>query len=87
MFRCRHAQTGKLYAIKEFKNKYQTKKKAFECKEIQILLTMDEHTRKTGRSSPYIMRAESIHFENKRVYAVFELMEMSLTQFMRKRSK
>ena len=68
-----------MYAIKEFKNKYPSKKKAFECKEIQILLTMEEYTQKTGRFCPYIMKADAIHFENKKVYAVFELMEMSLT--------
>ena len=33
------------------------------------------------------MKAESIEYENSRLYVIFELMEMSLTQFMRKRSK
>jgi hypothetical protein len=33
------------------------------------------------------MKSEAIHYDNKRVYAVFELMDMSLTQYMRKRSK
>lgn len=40
---------------------------------------MEEYTRKTGKQCPFIMKTEAIHFENKRIYAVFELMEMSLT--------
>lgn len=30
VYKCRNIKTGKLYAIKKFKNKYSTKKKAFE---------------------------------------------------------
>jgi len=30
VFECTHVKTGKVYAIKKFKNKYQSKKKAFE---------------------------------------------------------
>ena len=34
VFRCRNVETGKYYAIKKFKNKFQTKKKAFDQREI-----------------------------------------------------
>jgi serine/threonine protein kinase len=34
VYKCRHLKTGKFYAIKKFKNKFQTKKKAFEQREI-----------------------------------------------------
>jgi serine/threonine protein kinase len=33
------------------------------------------------------MRAERIEFENRRLYLVFELMDMTLTQFIRKRGR
>ena len=36
---------------------------------------------------PYVMKAERIEFENRRLYLVFELMDMSLTQFIRKRGR
>ena len=34
VYRCRHIATGKVYAVKKFKNKFQSKKKAFEQREI-----------------------------------------------------
>ena len=34
VFKCRHLKTGKTVAIKKFKNKYTTKKKAFDQREI-----------------------------------------------------
>jgi serine/threonine protein kinase len=37
VYKCRSVKNGKYYAIKKFKNKYSTKKKAFEQREIQIL--------------------------------------------------
>ena len=37
VFKCRHIKTGKICAIKKFKNKYTSKKKAFDQREIQIL--------------------------------------------------
>lgn len=87
VFRCRHIKTGKRYAIKEFKNKFSNRKKAFETREIQILMKLEEASQKKGYHCPFILKAEQIEFENKRVYAVFELMDMSLTQYLRKRSK
>lgn len=60
VYRCRHVKTKKLYAIKEFKNKYPNQKKAFECREIQILTIMEDYARKKGRACPFIMKAESI---------------------------
>ena len=32
VFKCRHIKSGKVYAIKKFKNKYTSKKKAFDDK-------------------------------------------------------
>jgi len=32
--KCKHVKTGKEFAVKKFKNKYQTKKKAFDQREI-----------------------------------------------------
>ena len=72
-------QTGKLYAIKEFKNKFTNRKRAFEMREIQILQIFEQAFQRRGYHCPFIMKAEAIEFENKRAYAVFELMEMSLT--------
>jgi len=40
-----------------------------------------------GAHCPYVMKAERIAFENKRLYLLFPLMEMSLTQFIRKKAK
>jgi len=43
--------------------------------------------KKRGQFCPFVMKAEAIEYDNKRLYIVFELMEMTLTQFMRKRLK
>jgi serine/threonine protein kinase len=37
VFKARHIKTGKVVAIKKFKNKFANKKKAFDQREIQIL--------------------------------------------------
>jgi serine/threonine protein kinase len=87
VYRCKHIKTGKRYAIKEFKNKFSNRKKAFEMREIQILQKIEECSKAKGSHCPFILKADRIEFENKRAYAVFELMDMSLTQFLRKRSK
>lgn len=79
VYRCRHIKSGKRYAIKEFKNKYANRKKAFDMREIQILHRMEQAANQKGFHCPYIMKAEHIEFENKRAYAIFELMDMSLT--------
>lgn len=36
---------------------------------------------------PFVMKAERIEYENRRLYLVFEKMDMSLTQYIRKRGK
>lgn len=56
-------------------------------REIQILLRLEQASKAKGYHCPFILKAEHIEFENKRAYAIFELMEMSLTQFLRKRLK
>jgi serine/threonine protein kinase len=76
VYRCRSVKNGKYYAIKKFKNKYPTKKKAFEQREIQILQRFDQNKR---THCPYIMKAERIEYDNQRLYLVFECMDMSLT--------
>lgn len=37
VYSCKHVKSGKEFAVKKFKNKYNSKKKAFELREIQIL--------------------------------------------------
>lgn len=37
-----------------------------------------------GMFSPYIMKAHRIEYENRKLFIVFDLMEMSLTQFIKK---
>ena len=34
---------------------------------------------------PFVMKADRIEFENKRLYLVFENMDMTLTQYIRKK--
>jgi|TARA_B110000305_G_C18910458_1_gene390484 serine/threonine protein kinase len=34
VYKCRHVKTGKEYAVKKFNNKYTTKRKAFEQREV-----------------------------------------------------
>jgi serine/threonine protein kinase len=88
VYKCRHVKTGKEYAVKKFKNKYPTKKKAFDQREIQVLQRFDQvEKRNRDAHCPYVMKAERIEFENRRLYLVFELMDMSLTQFIRKRGR
>ena len=87
VYRCRHIKTGKLYAIKEFKHKYNSRKKAMECKEIQIMAKFDQAEKVNKYHCPYILKAETVEYDNRKLYAIFELMEMSLTQFLRKRAK
>jgi hypothetical protein len=58
-----------------------------QCKEVQILQIFENASKIRGRHCPFIMKAEKIEFENKRLYVVLELMEMTLTQFLRKRLK
>jgi len=88
VFRCRHLKTGKYYAIKKFKNKFQSKKKAFDQREIQILERFEEISKRGSIGHcPYVMKAERIEFENRKLYIVFEMMDMSLTQYIKKKGK
>lgn len=105
VYRCRHVATGKVYAVKKFKNKFQSKKKAFEQREIQILQRFDEieargkdagspagnqiagYGSRGGGHCPFVMKAERIEFENRKLYIVFEMMDMSLTQYIKKRGR
>lgn len=43
----------------------------------------------TGRGGhcPFVMKAERIEFENRKLYIVFEMMDMSLTQYIKKRGR
>lgn len=94
VYEAKHHRTGKIVAIKKFKNKYQNKKKAFEQREIQILKKFEERDRRSqnrGRVGnispitpvtghcPFILKADRIELENRRLYIVFERMDMSLT--------
>ena len=42
VYEAKHNRTGRIVAIKKFKNKYSNKKKAFDQREIQILKKFDE---------------------------------------------
>lgn len=42
VYECIQVKTGKKFAIKKFKAKYASRKKAFEQREIQILRRFDE---------------------------------------------
>ena len=100
VYRCRHIKTGKYYAVKKFKAKFQSKKKAFDQREIQILQRFDELDKRAkgsgspvnaagraGGHCPFVMKAERIEFENRKLYIVFEMMDMSLTQYIKKRGR
>ena len=88
VFKCRHVKTGKYFAIKKFKNKYTSKKKAFDQREIQILQRFDEIFKDPRKvHCPYVMKAERIEFENRKLYIVFEKMDMSLTQYIKKKGR
>lgn len=86
VYKCRYVPTGKFVAVKVFKVKYSSKAKAFENKEVKILHKFQtaEEKRK-GSHSPYVMKAIDIIYENGKLHIVFELMELNLTQFIRKR--
>ena len=79
MFRCKHLKTGKYYACKVFKTKFNNKKKALENREIKILQRFDSHIMNKGVHCPFVMKAEKIEFIDRTLYVFFELMEMSLT--------
>ena len=83
VYACKHVKTGKEYAVKKFKNKYNNKKKAFELREIQILqkFNMKEN------HCPYVLRAERIEYENRKLYLISEKMDMSLTEYIKKKSR
>ena len=38
-----------------------------------------------GCHCPYVLKAEKIRFENRKLYVVFEKMDMSLTQWIKKK--
>lgn len=44
-------------------------------------------SRRPGSHCPYVMRAESIEYENRRLYLVFDKMEMSLTDYIKKKGR
>lgn len=78
--KCTQIKTGKQFAIKKFNQKYSTKKKAFDQREVQILKKFDDIESKNSRiHCPYVMKAQRIEYENRKLYVVFELMDMSLT--------
>ena len=78
--------TGRFVAVKVFKVKYASKAKAYENKEVKILRKFQSaEEKKKGSHSPYVMKAIDIIYENGKLHIVFELMELNLTQFIRKR--
>lgn len=65
---------------KSLKLNSKVKKKAFDQREIQILERFDEISKRGSIAHcPYVMKAERIEFENRKLYIVFEMMDMSLT--------
>jgi len=88
VYKCKHVQTGQYYAIKYFKNKFATMKKAFDQREIQILQRFNKIDKKgPGNHCPFVMKAERIEYENRKLFIVFEQMDMSLTQFIKRKVK
>lgn len=40
-----------------------------------------------GAHCPYVMKAERIEYENRRLYIIFEMMDMSLTQYIKRKGR
>ena len=65
VYKCKHVQSGQYFAIKYFKNKFATMKKAFDQREIQILQRFNKIDKKgPGNHCPFVMKAERIEYEN-----------------------
>jgi serine/threonine protein kinase len=78
--------TSKEYVVKKFKKKFTTKKQAFDQREVQILLKFNEMA-KRGVHCPYVLSAERIEYENRKLYIIFEKMEMNLQEYIKKKRK
>ena len=65
VYRCRHLASGKTVAIKNFKKRFGTAKKAFDQREVKILQKFDEiDKRGPGSHCPFVMKADRIEYEN-----------------------
>lgn len=84
MYQCWQTTTGKEFAVKKFKKKFPTRKHAYDMREVKLLLRFDQ-MQKTNQHCPYVMRAERIEYDNKRLFIVFEKMEMNLSDYIKKR--
>ena len=87
VYNSRNLKTGKEYAMKRFKKKYANKKQAFEEREVKVLNRLRDIAAQRGEYCPYLIRAEQIDCENRKLIIVFEKMEMSLSEFIKKRGR
>lgn len=53
-------------------------------REVKLLLRFDQ-MHKSYQHCPYVMRAERIEYDNKRLFIVFEKMEMNLSDYIKKK--
>lgn len=84
VYKCWDSQTGIEYAVKKFKKKFNTRKQAYDMREVKILLRFD-YMAKTNNHCPYVMKAERIEYDNKRLFIVFEKMDMNLSEYIKKK--
>lgn len=53
-------------------------------REVKILLRF-EYMAKNNQHCPYVMKAERIEYDNKKLYIVFEKMDMNLSEYIKKK--
>lgn len=89
VYDCKNVRTGKMCAVKRYKKRYTTKKQAYDHREIKIFQRFKEIERKNGPNShcPFVLKADLIEFDNRKLYAFFDKMDMSLTDYIKKKGK
>jgi len=84
VYQCWDTHTGREFAVKKFKKKFATRKQAYDMREVRVLLKFD-YFHKNGQHCPYVMRAERLEYDNKRLFIVFERMDMNLSDYIKKK--
>ena len=88
VYNCRNTKTGQWFAMKRFKKKYVNKKQAYEEREVKVLNRFNEVAmQRGGEYCPYVIRADKIEYENRKLIIVFEKMDMSLSEYIKKRGR
>ena len=83
VFSCKNVKSGKVFALKKFKKKYANKKQAFDEREVKVLLRISSK----ADPCPYLLKAEKIEYENRKLYIIFEKMDMNLSDYIKKRGR